>query len=121
MSYNGGRNETWAFTEIDHGACLGLTAAGTHWRRPDDHLGVAVVANGISAAHRAYLAAGGYGFIIGDGALRYAPACIGEAYYSIAFPRYHSSLTPDYQLVINSAYNCRGPVHVAAVLLHVQF
>jgi high affinity Mn2+ porin len=123
LSYNDGHNETWAFTEIDHSACLGLTAAGTRWRRPDDRLGTAVAVNGISAAHRAYLAAGGYGFIIGDGALRYAPECIGEVYYSIAFPRYHSSLSPDYQLVVNPAYNRdrRGPVQVAAVRLHVEF
>jgi high affinity Mn2+ porin len=123
LSYNDGRNETWAFTEIDQSACLGLTAAGTRWHRPDDRLGAAMVVNGISAAHRAYLAAGGYGFIIGDGALRYAPEAIGEVYYSIAFPRYHSSLSPDYQLVINPAYNRdrRGPVHVAAVRLHVEF
>ena len=33
--------------------------------------GAAVVFSALSAAHRAYLASGGYGFLIGDGALRY--------------------------------------------------
>jgi high affinity Mn2+ porin len=44
-------------------------------------------------------------------------------YYSIALPKYHTSISPDYQLVINPAYNRdrRGPVHVVAIRLHVEF
>ena len=123
LSYNDGRNETWAFTEIDESACLGVVSTGTRWHRPDDHLGVAAVVNGLSAEHRDYLAAGGYGFIIGDGALNYAPEAIGELYYSIGLPQYHASISPDYQLVLNPAYNRDrgGPVHVVAVRLHLAF
>jgi high affinity Mn2+ porin len=123
LSYNDGKYETWAFTEIDQSASLGLTSTGTRWRRPNDRLGVAAVVNGISPEHRAYLAAGGYGFIIGDGGLSYAPECIGEVYYSFALPRYHASVSPDYQLVVNPAYNRArsGPVHVAGLRLHVEF
>nr|WP_262895780.1 carbohydrate porin [Hymenobacter ruricola] len=123
VSYNDGRNETWAFTEIDQSASLGLVSTGARWQRPDDRLGAAVVLNGLSPEHRAYLAAGGYGFIVGDGALNYGLESIGEVYYSISLPRYHAAISPDYQLVINPAYNKdrSGPVHVVAVRLHVEF
>lgn len=57
-----------------------LSTSGTHWQRPDDQLGAAVVVNGISPEHRDYLAAGGYGFIVGDGALNYGLERIGEVY-----------------------------------------
>ncbi|MET4074011.1 high affinity Mn2+ porin [Hymenobacter sp. UYCo722] len=123
VSYNDGKNETWAFTEIDHSASLGLVSTGDRWQRPDDRLGAALVVNGISPEHRAYLAAGGYGFIVGDGALNYGLEQIGEVYYSFALPTYHASISPDYQLVINPAYNRdrSGPVHVVALRLHVEF
>ncbi|MDB5270424.1 MAG: carbohydrate porin [Hymenobacter sp.] len=123
VSYNDGKNETWAFTEIDHSASLGIASTGDRWARPDDRLGAAIVVNGLSPEHRAYLAAGGYGFIVGDGRLNYGLEQIGEVYYSFALPQYHASLSPDYQLVINPAYNKdrSGPVHVVAVRLHVEF
>ncbi|MBD2770223.1 carbohydrate porin [Hymenobacter sp. BT664] len=124
ISYNDGKNETWAFTEIDRSACLGAVSTGARWQRPDDRFGAAVVVNGISPEHRAYLAAGGYGFIVGDGALNYyGPERIGEVYYSIGLPKYHAAISPDYQLVVNPAYNRdrSGPVHVVAVRLHVEF
>jgi high affinity Mn2+ porin len=123
VSYNDGKNETWAFTEIDHSASLGIASTGDRWARPDDRLGAAIVVNGLSPEHRAYLAAGGYGFIVGDGKLNYGLEQIGEVYYSFALPQYHASLSPDYQLVINPAYNRArsGPVHVVAVRLHVEF
>ena len=123
VSYNDGRNETWAFTEIDQSASLGVVSTGTRWQRPDDRLGGAVVLNGISPEHRAYLAAGGYGFIVGDGALNYGLESIAEVYYSISLPRYHAAISPDYQLVINPAYNKdrSGPVHVVALRVHVEF
>ncbi len=123
VSYNDGINETWAFTEIDHSASLGVVSTGDRWGRPDDRLGAAVVANGISAEHRAYLAAGGYGFIIGDGALNYGLEQIGEVYYSFSLPRYHAAISPDYQFIHNPGYNRdrSGPVHVVAVRLHVEF
>ena len=123
VSYNDGKNETWAFTEIDQSASLGAVSTGARWQRPDDRLGAAVVVNGISPEHRAYLAAGGYGFIVGDGNLNYGLEQIGEVYYSIALPTYHASISPDYQLVVNPAYNRdrSGPVHVVAVRLHVEF
>jgi high affinity Mn2+ porin len=123
VSYNDGKNETWAFTEIDQSASIGIVSTGDRWQRPNDRLGAALVANGISPEHRAYLAAGGYGFMVGDGALNYGLEQIGEVYYSIALPTYHASISPDYQLVINPAYNKdrSGPVHVVAIRLHIEF
>ena len=124
LSYNDGHNETWAFTEIDRSLSLGLTSTGARWHRPTDRLGAALVANGLSAAHRAYLAAGGSGFILGDGQLAYGLEYIGEVYYSFDFPRYHAAISPDYQIVINPGYNTNrlpGPVHIVALRLHVEF
>ena len=123
FSYDDGKNETWAFTEIDNSLSLGATSSGARWHRPGDRLGLAAVANGISPTHRAYLAAGGYGFIIGDGALNYGHEFITELYYSIDLPRYHVAITPDYQFIVNPGYNKdrSGPIHVVAVRLHVEF
>ncbi len=124
FSYNDGHNETWAFTEIDQSLSVGATSTGARWKRPTDRLGVALVANGLSQDHRAYLAAGGSGFILGDGRLDYGLEYIGEVYYSIDFPRYHAALSPDYQLIVNPGYNTSrlpGPVHVVALRVHVEF
>ena len=80
------------------------------------------LANGLSADHRAYLKAGGYGFLIGDGNLNYAPESIAEAFYSLSLPTYHLQLAPDYQFILNPAYNKdRGPVHVVAIRIHSEF
>jgi len=123
-SYNDGHNETWAFTEIDHSLSVGATSTGARWKRPTDRLGAAFVANGLSQDHRNYLAAGGSGFILGDGRLDYGLEYIGEVYYSIDFPRYHAALSPDYQIIFNPGYNTSrlpGPVHVVALRVHVEF
>jgi len=75
-SYNDGHTETWFFTEIDRSFTFGGVLKGTQWKRSEDELGLAFIANGLSAPHRNYLAAGGYGFLIGDGKLNYAPEMI---------------------------------------------
>ncbi len=120
-SWNDGRNETWAFTEIDRSASLGISLNGALWHRDNDVVGIAGVVNGLSDDHRRYLEAGGYGFIIGDGALNYAPEAIAEVYYLIALTDAFF-LTADYQFVANPAYNAdRGPVNVLSARAHVQF
>ena len=78
---------------------------GIKWNRKNDDLGIAVVVNGISKDHQNYLMKGGSGFMLGDGKLNYANEFIEEIYYSIAFPKYHFWVTPDYQFVINPGYN----------------
>jgi high affinity Mn2+ porin len=119
-SWNDGTTETWAFTEIDQSASLGAQLAGTPWNRKNDTIGIAAVINGISAEHQDYLAAGGCGFILGDGALDYAPEQILELYYDYT-PLKGFSLTPDYQYIKNPAYNqARGPVSIYALRLHYE-
>jgi len=120
VSYDDGQNETWAFTEIDHSLALGLVQSGSRWKRPEDEAGAGLVMSGISAIHRKYLAAGGYGFIIGDGALRrYGLEVLGEIYYRFALT-HEMSLGVNYQPVFNPAYNRdRGPIHIFTGRFHV--
>ena len=121
VSYNDGRNETWAFTEIDRSIALGVIQAGSRWGRPDDEAGLGVVVSGLSDPHRRYLAAGGHGFIIGDGALKYAPEILGEVYYRLALTR-EVALGANYQPILHPAYNAdRGPAHVFTGRVHVAF
>jgi high affinity Mn2+ porin len=121
-SYNDGRTQTWAFTEIDQSLSLGAVLKGGEWKRNDDELGLAFVANGISNPHRDYLAAGGYGFIIGDGKLNYSHELIAELYYKVNAYQKKLWLTPDYQFIANPAYNKdRGPVNVFSLRAHVEF
>lgn len=120
-SWNDGKNETWAFTEIDHSTTTGLQFDGELWKRKNDRFSIAYVNNGLSADHREYLSRGGYGFLIGDGKLNYGHEQIFEAYYSINI-RKKINLTPDYQFVLHPAYNKdRGPVHIIALRLHAEF
>ncbi len=121
VGWNDGKHVTWAFTEIDQTAHLGLSFKGTRWKRKDDVAGIAVVINGISSDHREFLKEGGYGFIIGDGTLNYGHEEIAEAYYNIELFTY-VTLGFDYQFVNHPAYNKdRGPVHVFGIRTHVDF
>jgi high affinity Mn2+ porin len=122
VSYNDGHTETWYFTEIDRSLSFGGVLKGTSWKRADDELGLAFVANGLSTPHKDYLAAGGYGFIIGDGKLNYGHEMIAELYYKINAFQKKVWLTPDYQFILNPAYNKdRGPVNVFSLRAHVEF
>jgi high affinity Mn2+ porin len=120
-SWNDGHNESWAFTEIDRSFALGVTQNGRLWRRPNDIVGAAVVASGLSPWHEQYLAGGGYGFIIGDGALNYGLEVIGDLYYKLQINEM-ISLSAIYQPIVNPAYNKdRGPINVFSGRLHVAF
>ncbi len=121
LSWNDGQNETWAYTEIDQSLAVGLVVNGSRWKRPDDELGAAVVASGLSAAHRAYLANGGLGFIIGDGALEYGLELLGELYYRVALNQ-TISFIGTYQPVIDPGFNrARGPVNIFTGRAHIAF
>jgi len=119
--WNDGRTESWAFTEIDRTAAAGLSIRGGRWRRPADRLGFGVAANAISGDHRAYLARGGYGFLLGDGKLTHAGRESGfEAFYAWRALR-GVTITPGFQVILNPAYNRdRGPVVVATVRCHLE-
>jgi high affinity Mn2+ porin len=119
--WNDGQSESWAFTEIDQTVATGLNVRGALWSRPKDEAGLAFVCNGISDAHRDYLAAGGLGFIIGDGRLNYGFEEIVELYYNWV-PKDWLIVSTDLQGVNNPAYNRdRGPVAIFAVRVHMSF
>ncbi|MDR3694195.1 carbohydrate porin [Mucilaginibacter sp.] len=121
-SYNDGHTQTWFFTEIDRSFTFGGVLKGTSWKRKDDEMGLGFIINGLSAPHRQYLADGGYGFLIGDGKLNYAPEMIAEFYYKFNAYQNKFFLSPDYQFIMNPAYNKdRGPVNVFSIRAHVEF
>lgn len=120
-SWNDGRSEILSFTDIDRSLSGGLSVKGSYWGRPSDTIGLGGAVNGLSGAHRDYLAAGGLGLLIGDGQLNYRNERILETYYAYALNK-QFTLTADYQFITNPAYNAdRGPVHVFSGRLHGEF
>jgi high affinity Mn2+ porin len=121
LAWNDGRAQNWMFTEMDWSGSAGLALAGQSWGRPEDTVGFGFNAGGLSDAHRRFLAAGGIGFLTGDGRLRYAPEMILETYYDIRLaPGLNAAA--NLQLVVNPAYNAdRGPVPIFGLRLHAAF
>jgi high affinity Mn2+ porin len=120
-SWDDGRTETWAFTEIDQSFSGGFSLTGKRWKRINDVAGLAYVVSGISKPHRDYLQAGGKGFMLGDGNLNYGHEQLAELYYNAGLQKNHIYLTGAYQLLLNPGYNedRKGPVNVFSVRLHV--
>jgi high affinity Mn2+ porin len=109
------------YTDIDGSASFGGVLKGTAWGRPNDRVGLAGAISEITSSYQAFLADGGLGVNIGDGALSYRPEEIIETYYSVALANW-VAMTFDYQFVANPGYNlARGPVSLFAVRLHVDF
>jgi high affinity Mn2+ porin len=121
-SWRDGQEEVWQFTDIDRSLSGGLQLKGSSWNRSGDTVGLAGIIDGISSAHRDYLAAGGLGVTIGDGKLpHYAPEGVLEMYYDAEIIK-NVHLAFDYQFVANPAYNSdRGPVNIFASRFHFQF
>lgn len=120
LGWNDGANESFAYTEIDRTAEIGTDFRGKPWRRAQDRVGAAFVANGLSGDHRRYLALGGLGFILGDGALNYGLERIFETYYTAHVWR-GISVAIDYQHVANPGYNQdRGPASVWSFRVHIE-
>ena len=120
FGWNEGQNESFAYTEVNQTFLGGADLRGTAWGRKDDKVGAALVVNGLSGDHRRYLALGGLGFLLGDGALRYGREAIIESYYNAKLWRgvYASA---DLQQVWNPGYNRdRGPTLVASLRLHLE-
>ena len=121
LGWSDGKNQTWEFTDVDRTATMGISLKGARWGRPEDGVGVAAVVNGISAAHRQFLAAGGLGITVGDGALDYRSERLCEAYYNWRITK-RVQLTFDYQFAQNPAYNhVRGPIDLFALRGHTEF
>jgi high affinity Mn2+ porin len=121
LGWSDGRNESFAYTEDDRTLEVGAFTTGERWKRRNDRAGVVFVMNGIVAAHQQYLALGGKGFLLGDGALTYGHEKIFEGFYTVHLWRgIFGSF--DLQHINNPGYNKdRGPVVVPAVRLHVDF
>jgi len=120
LGWNDGRNESFAYTEIDRTAEIGTDFSGKPWHRRKDKIGAAFVANALSGDHRRYLELGGNGFILGDGGLRYGLEKILEMYYTAHVWR-GISVALDYQRVADPGYNRdRGPADVVGFRIHVE-
>ena len=118
--WSDGKTETFMFTEIDRSLAAGLLVKGTGWNRPDDTVGTAAYVNGLSSAHRAYLAAGGTAFFLGDGRLSYGSERIVETFYSVSVSK-AARLSLGYQYIVNPAYNRdRGPVSILGFRIHAE-
>jgi carbohydrate-selective porin OprB len=115
-----GHTETYAFTEVDDSISTGFAIKGNLWQRNKDTVGIAVLQNYLSNDRRRFLEAGGVSYFIGDGQLNYRPETIFESYYSFGLFK-GGWLTPDYQFILNPAYNAdRGPIHVFAFRFHAD-
>ncbi len=121
VGWSDGRNESFAYTEVDRTVEFGAFTKGDRWRRRNDRVGAVFNANGIVAAHQQYLALGGLGFLLGDGGLTYGPEKIVEGFYTAHVWRgFFASF--DLQHVNNPGYNmARGPVFVPGLRFHVDF
>ena len=120
LGWNDGRTESFVFTEVDRHASTGLQLSGQHWGREADVLAIAGALEGLSAPHRAYLAAGGRGFLLGDGKLRYGPEILLESYYRVQIGG-HAAVSPDIMLIDNPGYNRdRGPATVLTMRVNAH-
>ena len=121
VGWSDGRNESFAYTEVDRTVEIGAFTKGDKWRRRNDRVGAVFNANGIVGAHQQYLALGGLGFLLGDGGLTYGPEKIVEGFYTTHVWRgFFASF--DLQHANNPGYNmARGPVFVPGLRFHVDF
>jgi high affinity Mn2+ porin len=128
LGWNDGKTESFAFTEVDNEVSAGAQLSGAHWRRSDDRVGLGLVTEGLSAPHREYLAAGGSGFLLGDGRLHYRREQICEIYYRLQLTQsigrlpVKVQLSPDFQFIRNPGFNeDRGPARFWAIRLHLEY
>jgi hypothetical protein len=117
LGWNDGHTESFVFTEVDRHLSTGLQLNGQHWGRNADVLALAGAMEGLSGPHRAYLAAGGRGFLLGDGKLLYGPEALVESYYRLQVGG-HATISPDVMLIDHPGYNRdRGPATVLTMRL----
>ncbi len=121
IGWNCGQNEAWEFTDANWTATVGVSIKGEKWKHPDDVIGAAFIASGISQANQDFLAAGGVGILTGDGALNYGPEKNVELYYDHKLSKHFRSAV-DYQFVDDPAFNKdRGPIPgIFALRLHFE-
>jgi len=121
LGWDDGKTESFVFTEVDQHLSLGVQVAGTRWARHDDRFGFAFFAHGLSDVHREYLAAGGLGFLLGDGKINYGSECGMETYYRVQLGRW-VQLSPDVQYIWNPGYNRdRGPATIVGFRFNARY
>lgn len=121
IGWNDGRTESFAYTEAEDHFSFGAQLSGVRWHRPSDLIGLAISSNGLSSSHRAYLAAGGLGFLLGDGRLSYGRENVVEGYYNYGLSP-TSTVTLGTQVIQNPGYNRdRGPVPTFSLRFHFEF
>jgi len=119
-SWNDGRTEEFAFTQIERAVSAGAVVPTDGWGRRGDHVGVGLALNGLSPSHVRYLAAGGADFQLGDGALRYAWETVAEAFYALRASE-NVELSADVQAIANPGMNAdRGPAFAFGLRLHAH-
>jgi len=121
LGWNDGHTESFVFTEVDRHLSVGTQLSGARWGRARDRLGVAGLIHGLSGPHRDYLAAGGLGFLLGDGGLDYGAEMILETYYRVQIGSY-VEVSPDAQLIARPGYNrARGPAAALALRVNARY
>ena len=121
FGWDNGATESFAYTEVDQTFAEGLGANGARWHRKQDRAGIAFISNAIKKDHQNYLAAGGLGFLLGDGKLDYGRENIFESYYTVHVWR-GIYLAPGLQHITDPGYNRdRGPVIVPTFRAHFEF
>jgi hypothetical protein len=121
FGWNEGQHESYAYTEVDQEIAAGADHTGTPWKRKLDKVGLAVLSNAIKADHQGYLALGGKGFLLGDGALNYGRENTVETYYNAHVWR-GLFAGFDLQHINNPGYNRdRGPALVPGFRIHLEF
>ena len=121
FGWNEGQHESYAYTEVDQTVQIGGDYAGDRWKRKLDKTGAVFVSNAIKADHQRYLALGGRGFLLGDGALTYGRESIFEYYYNAHVWRGLFAAF-DLQHINDPGYNRdRGPVLVPGLRVHMEF
>src|SRR5258707_2811138 len=83
-SWNDGKTEIMAFTDIDASLSLGASIKGTRWGRPDDVIGIGGAINSLSRDHRHFIAAGGLGILVGDRKRNHRRSPILDSYSSVS-------------------------------------
>jgi len=121
FGWDNGKTESFAYTEVNQSFTQGLGANGAWWHRKQDRAGIAFVTNAIGKDHQNYLAAGGLGFLLGDGKLHYGRENVLESYYTAHIWR-GLYIAPGVQHINNPGYNRdRGPVVVPSFRVHTDF
>jgi hypothetical protein len=118
--WNDGQTETFSSMESDRSFSAALEVRGRAWGRPGDRAGIGLAVGALSPDHAAYLAAGGKGIQLGDGALHPGWETVLEIYYAFRVGRF-LELTADLQGISNPGMNAdRGPALVGGLRLHAH-